>query len=207
MLRTLRDVIVEPRRRQDRADQVAIISQTPGVMDETLTLAIMYNGDSTSVTVRVMDSHPMLHEGSLRHRLSLTVIDLAEPRGRSASVPPPTPAGLPSVVLASQDDLLGVIERETPVRVLNISGSGCLLESSRPLEFGSTGEVRLVSDRQTYRDDLRITRCDPVTAAGSVCLAGAEFLWARHPDTQTLRRVIRRLQRDLTPEDARENTI
>ena len=131
---------------------------------------------------------------------------LAEPRGRSASVPPPTPAGLPSVVLASQDDLLGVIERETPVCLLNISGSGCLLETGRLVEIGSTGEVRLVSDRHTYRDELRITRCHPVTAAGSVCFAGAEFLWTRHPDTHTLRRVIRRLQRDLRPADTRENT-
>ncbi len=176
-------------------------------MDETLTLAIMHNGDSASVTVRVMDSHPILHEGCLKHRLGLTVIDPADPRGPSASVPAPTPEGLQSVVSAGHGDLLGVIGRETTVRLLNMSGSGCLLESSQPLEIGSTGEVRLVSDRHTYLDDLRITRCHPVRAAGSVCLAGAEFLWARYPDTQTLRRVIRRLQRELRPENATENTM
>ncbi len=201
------DVIVEPRRQQDSADQVVIISQTSGEMDEKLTLTIMHNGDSASMTARVMNSHPIIDEGSFRHRVILKVIGLSDPSGPSARVPAQTPECLQSMVSAGHGDLLGVIGREITVSLLNISGSGCLLEGSRPFEIGSSGEVRVVSHHHTYRDDLRITRRHLVTAERSVCFAGAEFLWARQPDTQTLRRVIRRLQRELRPENATENTM
>ncbi len=204
-LHTLRDVIVEPHRWQDRPVQFAIISQTPDVPDETMTLAIIHNGDSAKVRVRVMDTRPIFYEGSLRHRLCLSVIGLADPHIPSASAPAATPEGLPSVATAGHGDLFGVIGRAITVRLLNLSGSGCLLDSSRPLDIGSTGEVRLVSNRHTYRDELRITRCHPVTPMGSVCLAGAEFLWAQHPDKHTLRRVSQRLQRDLRPGDVLED--
>jgi len=200
-------VIIEPRRQQDGADEVVIISQTSGVMDDKLTLAIMHNDDSASMTVRVMNSHPIFDEGCFRHRLNLKVIGLSDPRGRSARVPAQAPEWLQSVVSAGHGDLLGVIGREMTVSLLNISGSGCLLEGSRPFEIGSSGEVRVVSHHHTYRDDLRITRRHLVTAESPVCFAGAEFLWARQPDRQTLRRVIRRLQRGLRPENATENTM
>lgn len=209
------DVIVEPRRQQDSADQVVIISQTSGEMDEKLALTIMHNGDSASMTARVMNSHPIFDEGCFRHRLNLKVIGPlnlevigpSDPSGPSARVPAQTSECLQSMVSAGHGDLLGVIGREMTVSLLNISGSGCLLAGSRPFEIGSSGEVRVVSHHHTYRDDLRITRRHQVTAESPVCFAGAEFLWARPPDTQTLRRVIRRLQREQRPEEPRENTI
>ena len=100
-------------------------------------------------------------------------------------------------VLAA-DDLVGVLTRDVRVRLVNISASGCLVESSARLDEGTAGVLRVRVDGQAYADDVRIARVQQVQGAGSTWHVGAEFLWTRPPGTGSLRRVVARLRQVLT---------
>jgi hypothetical protein len=91
-------------------------------------------------------------------------------------------------------DLLGVLGRDVTVRMLNVSGSGCLVESASPIEPGTTGVLSLRFDGQEYSDPVRITRCQQIEGAGATYRMGAEFLWTAAPGERSLRRVASRLQ-------------
>jgi PilZ domain-containing protein len=54
------------------------------------------------------------------------------------------------------------LTRELPVRVLDISGSGCLLETRRRMEVGTTGTLQLRLGDVECRDDVEVVRCDAV---------------------------------------------
>lgn len=96
-------------------------------------------------------------------------------------------------VLAA-DDLLGVLTRDVRVRLLNISTSGCLVESTVALEMGTTGVLTIRAGGETYADDVRIARVQQVQGAGSTWHIGAEFLWTSQPGPRSLRRVVSRLR-------------
>ena len=198
-LRTLRGVMVQP---GDLEDELVVISEKPGLANETLTLDVLRNGDALGLTVRTVESHPVVHEGAVRHRLRMAVLKHEDRFGnhsmssrQSSHFRGSQPGTLDAMF--NGGDLFGVLGRDVPVRLLDISGSGCLLESRGRLEHGTTGGVRLGRKREPYRDDVRVTRCQALEGAGSVYLVGAEFLWTSHPGKRSLRRVIRRLQRDL----------
>ena len=92
------------------------------------------------------------------------------------------------------NDLVAVLAREVAVRLVDISGSGCLLESSSRLEKGTTGSVRVTFDDMEYLDDVRIMRCLECEGSSTLYLLGAEFLWTNTPRDRSLRRVVPRLQ-------------
>ena len=54
------------------------------------------------------------------------------------------------------DDLVAVLGREVPVRLLEISVSGCLLECRSRLDVGRHGSLRVVFDDAEFSDDVRI---------------------------------------------------
>jgi hypothetical protein len=97
----------------------------------------------------------------------------------------------------SADDLVGVLTREVRVRLVNISGSGCLVESTTRLEPGTAGDLRIRIGGELYADDVRITRVQQMQGAGSTWHVGAEFLWTTQPGTRSLRRVVARLRQVL----------
>jgi hypothetical protein len=72
-LRVPGDVIVE--RYAD--DEVWVISATPVRMNEELTLDLTGAGSALTIRVRVVDSVPVLYDGTVRHGLRLAVL----PRG------------------------------------------------------------------------------------------------------------------------------
>lgn len=94
--------------------------------------------------------------------------------------------------LFDEGDVLGVIVREIPVTVLNVSASGCLLESRVRIEPGATGALRVSLGDREYRDEIRIARCNVIEGSAAYRV-GAEFLLARPPGAQSFRRVIGRL--------------
>jgi hypothetical protein len=73
-------------------------------------------------------------------------------------------------------ELLGVLARDIPTRLVEISRSGCLLESSHRIEEGTVGALRLQVRGQTYSEDVRATRCVAIAGSGSSYLIGVEFL-------------------------------
>lgn len=96
------------------------------------------------------------------------------------------------------DDCVGVITREVRVRVVNISTSGCLIESSSRLEPGTAGDLRIRVGDDVYADTVRIARVQQVQGAGATWHVGAEFLWTSQPGSRSLRRVVSRLRHELT---------
>jgi PilZ domain len=77
----------------------------------------------------------------------------------------------------------GMLTRELGVRVINVSGSGCLIETSRRMEVGSVGRLQIRFGDEEYNDDIQVTRCDAVKGARSAYRVGVKFLWTtpRHP--------------------------
>jgi hypothetical protein len=92
------------------------------------------------------------------------------------------------------NDLVAVLGREISVQLIDISVSGCLLESASRIEAGTTGSLRVVFGGQEYLDDIRVMRCRPSEGSSSLYFLGVEFLWTTSPHERSLRRILATLQ-------------
>ena len=97
-------------------------------------------------------------------------------------------------VILKANDLVAVLGREVSVRLLDISASGCLLESASRLVLGSTGSLLVTVEGKEYVDDVRIMRCRQFEGSSGAYQIGAEFLWTNTPHDRSLRRVVTHLQ-------------
>ena len=86
---------------------------------------------------------------------------------------------------------LAVLTRECPVRVLNSSVSGCLIETNCRLEIGAIASIRVMINGRELVDDLQIVRCQSVAGAGAHYHVGAKFLWTHPLDSRALRGALR----------------
>jgi len=102
-----------------------------------------------------------------------------------------------SDVLQYQLELVGVLAKHIPTRLIEISRSGCLLESSYRIEEGTVGALRLEVRGQTYSEDVRATRCVAMAGSGSSYLVGVEFLQTARSDA-SIRRAMSGSLGDLT---------
>jgi len=180
-LRMLRDVLVE---RVGR-DEVAVISRYAAVVGETVRIEM---GDF-GLAVKVGESRPFVTDGTVRHRLSLVPVE-----AQGAFDPATSDLG------PSQDPapMVAIMAREIPVRLVNCSSSGCLLECGSPLEVGRVASLRLAFDGQDFADDLQVVRCLPIEGSSSYH-AGVEFLWTAAPGAQSLRSVGRTMNLHAQP--------
>lgn len=96
---------------------------------------------------------------------------------------------------ASRESVFGVLARSIPARVIEVSRSGCLLESGRRLEDGTISELQLHAGGELLSDDVRVTRCVRVEGSGSSYLVGAEFVQTRRPGERSIRRAVTGLLR------------
>lgn len=80
-----------------------------------------------------------------------------------------------------------------PVRIIDVSRSGCRLESTRWLDTGTSGQLRLALDGHTHQDDVRIARCLRREGAGQSYFLGAELLRTRRLNARSIRLAIGRL--------------
>jgi pilus assembly protein Flp/PilA len=87
-------------------------------------------------------------------------------------------------------EIYGVLARNVRSRLLEVSRSGCLLESGHRVETGTIGELRLHVGNELLTDDVRVTRCVRVEGSGSSYLVGAEFLQTRQPTEHSIRRAV-----------------
>ena len=89
------------------------------------------------------------------------------------------------------NDLVAVLGREIPVRLVDISGSGCLLESTQsPRERHDRFTAGRVRGAASTRDDIWVMRCRPCEGSGALYYLGAEFLWTTSPRDRSLRRIL-----------------
>jgi hypothetical protein len=87
-------------------------------------------------------------------------------------------------------DATGLLNRNVPMRLIDIGRSGCLLESRQRVENGTLGELRLQVQDETFVDDVRVTRCVLVEGSGSLYRVGAEFVQTRRPGEHSIRRAM-----------------
>jgi hypothetical protein len=97
-------------------------------------------------------------------------------------VTPPQPNTSPGV--------LGVVARDIPVRLVNYSRSGCLLETTSNIAVGTVGSLHLLIDGREVDDPVVVVRCQPIEGAGSLYHVGARFLWLASPTLGTVRRIL-----------------
>ena len=70
-MRVLRDVVIH---RTDR-EELQAVSNVPAVAGEEMTLDLMGAGATLGLRVRVIDSRPMMVDGSVRHRIRLALLN------------------------------------------------------------------------------------------------------------------------------------
>ena len=85
--------------------------------------------------------------------------------------------------------LMATLLTNTPLRALEISRTGCLVESPFSIEPGTAGKLRLVIAGRTYSEEARVTRCQRVEG-GAAYRIGVEFLRTQRPSSSSLRRVL-----------------
>jgi hypothetical protein len=68
------------------SNEIAVLSDAPGVVDEELTLALMSNAGSMDLRVKVVDSRPQIVEGVLRHRVRLQLLAAETSAGDDGSM-------------------------------------------------------------------------------------------------------------------------
>ena len=66
-----RDVTVQV---DGTSNEIAVLSDAPGVVDEELTLALVSSSGNMNLRVKVVDSRPQIVEGVLRHRVRLQLL-------------------------------------------------------------------------------------------------------------------------------------
>ncbi len=84
----------------------------------------------------------------------------------------------------------GLLVRQVPVRLVNVSLSGFLLESANEIGVGTTGELRVQISGSRCRDQVRVARS--VGRAGSANFyLGGEFSWGVRPENGSVRKAVR----------------
>ncbi len=71
---------------------------------------------------------------------------------------------------------IGVIVRRVPVRVAEISATGCMLESALSIREGAVGTLHLTVEGRRYRETVRVTRVMPLPGGVRRQQVGAQFL-------------------------------
>jgi c-di-GMP-binding flagellar brake protein YcgR len=104
------------------------------------------------------------------------------------------------------NDLVAVLGRDIPVRLLNFSGSGCLVATNTSVHEGATASMRLDIGGIEYTDHVRVVRCTRVEGASEYHL-GLEFLWIAAPDERSMRRLPASLQPAAATASGQGNTI
>ena len=69
-MRVLRDVVVDRVSREE----LLVISQAPAIAGEEMTLDLVGAGATMELRVRVIESRPVIIEGTVRHRIRLNVM-------------------------------------------------------------------------------------------------------------------------------------
>jgi hypothetical protein len=90
----------------------------------------------------------------------------------------PEPANVIATPVLDAEEAAGTLWRDLEIWLLNVSASGCLLESRHAMRSGTAGTLRLRVGEAEYVDQIRVTRCVPVQGAGATFRIGAEFVAA-----------------------------
>jgi len=184
IFRVMQDVCVET----VDGDQIAIVGDLTVQCGEELLLELPRAlGIRSVVLVHVVHSTPVVgHRG--RHRVVLR-----------SSVPVEVPTirrGAVHTTRAPASSLpaLGVLMRRVPIRVRDVSTSGCQLESPDLLMEGAVGQLEIAIDGQLQKEPLRVCRSVRTPGGQWPWRSGAHFLALEVPAPASVRNVVARFE-------------
>jgi hypothetical protein len=93
------------------------------------------------------------------------------------------------------------LTRELRAPIIEISESGCLIESRRPLEVGTVGTLRLQLGAEEYADDFEVVRCQAVDRAPSLYHVAVRLLWTTPRHARSIRHAVALHAAELEPPD------
>ena len=184
--RVMQDVCVE----QVNGDLFVVVSEVPLQIGEELTLEPPRAlGMRSVVHVEVVSSTGVWVGDSRRHRVVMRSTAPVDGRKLGPKQPeivfleakPPLPA-------------LGVLIRRVPVRVRDVSTSGCLLETLDALIEGTVGQLEVVLDGETHSEPLRVCRSARSPGSPWPWRSGASFLALAAPPPASVRNVVARFE-------------
>jgi hypothetical protein len=82
------------------------------------------------------------------------------------------------------------LTRELPVRVIDVSESGCLIETRRRMEVGTIAALHLRLGTQHCTDDVEVMRCDAVRGVRNVYHVGVRLLWTTPRKAGSIRHAV-----------------
>jgi hypothetical protein len=149
--RTSRDVVIE----EIDSGALVIRSGEPVRRDELVTLGFLGGGFEG----RAAASTPAIEEGLVCHRVRIE------------------PGAIDPDRKAEDRSVFAVLWRATPVTVVEVSRSGCLVHAQSPLEVGTIGRLHVVGVRRMpFEAGGRVAWCQQRAGAGSLYHVGIELL-------------------------------
>jgi PilZ domain len=92
----------------------------------------------------------------------------------------------------TRSDHAAVLMRDVVGRILDISASGCLIESRRRLEVGTVGRLQLRFGTEECTDDIEVVRCNAIEGAPFGYHVAVRFLWTTPRDVGSIRHAVTR---------------
>jgi hypothetical protein len=90
-------------------------------------------------------------------------------------------------------DCLAVLTRDLPVRLLNCSASGCLVETNVLLEVSTVASLTLNVDGRHFTDDVLVAWCKSIPGGDARYHVGLRFVWTAAATPNTLRMMAHQL--------------
>jgi hypothetical protein len=177
ILRVLEDVEIE----QVIDQTITVLSETRVPRGERMILwAPVDDGDHVPLQVRAVQRQALLTSPHARHRVRFAV-DAADP------VPVATTRGASRT---SDTARIGGIARDVPVRLLELSVGGCLLESPVRIAEGTVGWLSVNGQHTEHDEIVRVCRSESRPGRFWPWVAAVEFLTLEPPSAASLRRSV-----------------
>lgn len=183
--RLMQDVCVE----RAAADQVILVSDVPLRTGEGMLIELPRELGTRSLTHADVVTCTVVWTGDTRrYRIAMRPERSGElsRETRSSHAPTlPPPATLPAI---------GVLIRRVPVRIHDVSTTGCLLESFDALGEGAVGQLEVHFNDITHQEPIRICRSSNVTGTAWPWRSGAHFLSLTAPLASSVRNIAARFE-------------
>ena len=179
-LRVLQDVEIE----RVGPEEITIVSGTPIPRGEHMRLEVL-SADRMPrrVTVRAVECRALIGAARVQQRVRLQVV------------------GQITDEYAGTRSRVGALVRRVPVRLLDISTSGCLFECPTSVDEGTVGFLDVTLEGRPHAEAIRVCRSTRLRALPWPCRLGAEFLMLAPPAPASLRHAFMiRLQKQLEHE-------
>jgi hypothetical protein len=87
-------------------------------------------------------------------------------------------------------EVRAVLTRELHARVIDVSASGCLVETRRRLEVGTIGRLRVRFCGEECEDDVEVMRCDAIEGPVASYHVGVRLLWTTPRQPGSIRHAV-----------------